>query len=81
MTLKYFSKLPRHQQHKQLLSDGVFVADRKAEDTESLLFRLNNFFVEVCFPCEGDDVLYTRHYDGAAKLAPYWQQVQVAGRA
>lgn len=76
MTLQYFNRLPQQQQHKRLLSDGIYVADHKTDGIEALLFRLNNFFVEVCFPCDGDEVLYTRPFEDASKLDAYWQLAQ-----
>jgi len=76
MTWQYFNRLPQQQQHKQLLSNGTYVADHKTDGIEALLFKLNNFFVEVCFPCEGDEVLYTRQYKDASQLEPYWQMAQ-----
>jgi hypothetical protein len=78
MTLQYFNTLPQRQQHKKLLSKGIYLADHKTDSTEALLFKLNNFFVEVCFPCEGDEVLYTRHFEDASKLEPYWQHASAA---
>lgn len=79
MTLQHFNTLPQQQQHKRLLSSGRYIADYKTESTDALLFQLNNFFVEVCFSCEGDDVLYTRQYENASKLGAYWQHINFSG--
>jgi hypothetical protein len=36
-----------------------------------LLFQLGNFYVEVFFTSDGDEVIHTKSFEGTEELGPY----------
>lgn len=77
MTYQQFEALSARQQHRELLLNGVCIANRKTEHTEALLFQLNGFYMEVFFDLEGDEVLYSRSFDNTDDLYPYLSHINV----
>jgi hypothetical protein len=71
MTIQHFSALSQHKQHRHLLMDGSCIAERKEADIQVLLFQLGNFYVEVFFTSDGDEVIHTKSFEGTEELGPY----------
>lgn len=78
MTAQHFSTLNQQKQNRKLLSEGVCIADREGEEVQTLLFQVENFYVEVCFHHDGDEVLCTRCFENTDELEPYLQQIDVS---
>lgn len=79
MTLQHFNTLSQHIQHRNLLLNGVCLADRHTEDACALLFQLHNFYVEIFFTREGDEILHSRCFEDTEELTPYLDTVDVSG--
>jgi hypothetical protein len=71
MTIQNFATLSQHIQHRNLLLNGEYIADRSTEEAQILLFQLDRFFVEVYFSQDGDDISHTHTFEDAERLAPY----------
>lgn len=67
-----------HRQNRKLITEGVCIADRKNEELQALLFQVDNFYVEVYFPPESDEVLYTRCFENTRELEPYLQAIDLS---
>lgn len=78
MTEKYFSKLSEPVQLRQLLLNGVCIAERIHEDTLLLLFQLETFYVEVAFDNHSDEVLTARSFEDTAELEPYFEDWDIS---
>ena len=71
MTLQHFRVLSQDRHHRDLLINGVCVAERFIGTIQVLLFQLNTLYVEVYFSNEGDEILYTRSFKNTDELEPY----------
>jgi len=49
MTMQEFNTLEKHKQHRYLLKNGVFLDSYETDEFYIVLFKLDNYFVEVCF--------------------------------
>jgi hypothetical protein len=78
MTLQHFRALAPHKQNRKLIAEGVCIAERKHEELQALLFQVDNFYVEVYFFPGGDEVLFTRCFEGTKKLEPYLQDIDLS---
>ena len=58
--------------------EGVCIADRKRDEVQALLFQIDNFYVEVFFQGEADEVLFTRCFEDTDELEPYLQSIDVS---
>ena len=78
MTLQHFKALTPHRQNRKLIAEGVCIAERKNEDLQALLFQVDNFYVEVYFLPESDEVLFTRCFENTKELEPYLQAIDLS---
>lgn len=60
MTLQSFKNLTTKQKRKVLLQQGVFLADRTTTSFSVFLFHMGEFFVELFFIKENDEVVGIR---------------------
>ena len=60
MTLQSFKNLNTKQKRKLLLQKGVFLADRTTTSFSVFLFHMGEFFVELFFIKENDEVVGMR---------------------
>lgn len=79
MTIRHFNTLCQHKHLKNVLLDGVFIADRHEEERMALLFQINSYYVEVIFNTEGNEVLDSRSFENVDELDPYLQCVSLSG--
>lgn len=56
MTLQYFKKLNTKQKRRALLQKGIFLADRTTDSFSVFLFKMEDFFVELFFIKENDEI-------------------------
>lgn len=78
MTLQHFKTLEPHKQNRKLIAEGACIAERKQEELQALLFQVDNFYVEVYFVPDGDEVLYIRCFENTEELEPYLQSIDVS---
>lgn len=57
MTLQSFKSLNKKQKRRALLQQGVFLADRTTASFSVFLFHMGEFFVELFFIKENDEVV------------------------
>ena len=68
MTLSQFNGLKREDQTKTVYSDGIYVNDREVPEFTVVLYRLNNFFVELYYhEIECDPVVF-KSFTSASRL-------------
>ena len=79
MTLQHFNTLSQHKQHRKLLTNGVWLADRHTEDATVLLFQLDTFYVEVFFTKQGDEIVQSNSFDTTDELDPYLDEIELPG--
>lgn len=60
MTLHSFKSLSPKQKRQALLRKGTFLADRTTSSFSVFLFRLEDFFVELFFIRENDEIVGVR---------------------
>ena len=71
MTLQHFRVLSRDKEYRNLLVNGVCVAERLIGSMQVLLFQLSTIYVEVYFNEEGDEIVYTHSFKNTDELEPY----------
>lgn len=79
MTIQQFTTLSKHDQLRTLLVRGACIAERETEDVPVLLFQLHQFYVEVIFNSECDEVIGTRNFDDLDELQPYLECISLSG--
>jgi hypothetical protein len=77
MTLKYFRRLSEPHQYKRLLTKGVCIGERIYHDALLLLFQLDEFYVEITFHNDTDELMSTRSFDDIEQLDPYLEQIKI----
>lgn len=60
MTLQSFKNLTKKQQRRALLQKGIFLADRSTASFSVLLFHMGDFFVELFFGKDNDEIVGLR---------------------
>lgn len=78
MTLQHFKALAPRKQNRKLIAEGACIAERKIEELQALLFQVDNFYVEVYFLSDEDEVLYTRCFENTEELEPYLQAIDLS---
>ncbi len=71
MTLQSFKNLSTKQKRKLLLEKGVFLADRNTSSFSVFLFHMGEFFVELFFTRESDEVIGIRPLKRLRKTSHY----------
>lgn len=79
MTIQYFRTLSQDKQFRKLLLNGVFLTSRDTDENCILLFQLNNFYVEIYFNRDCEEIVYSRSFKDTDKLAPYLEQIDISG--
>jgi len=77
MKLKYFRRLSEPLQYRRLLTKGVCIGERIHNDALVLLFQIDEFYVEITFHKETDELMSTRSFDDIQELDPYLEQVRI----
>ena len=78
MTLQHFNTLSEHKQHRKLLVNGTWLAERHTEDSNVLLFQLDTFYVEVYFTKQGDEIVHSHSFETTDELDPYLQDIDLS---
>lgn len=78
MTLQHFNKLSQHKKHRNLLVNGVWLADRQTEEATVLLFQLDSFYVEIFFSKQDDDITQSNCFDSVDYLDPYLEDIDLS---
>ena len=78
MTIRHFNTLCQHKHLRNILLDGVFLADRQEAEKTALLFQVNSHYVEVFFNHEGNEVLDSRSFENVDDLDPYLAAVNLS---
>lgn len=84
MTLESFKSLTKKQQRRALLQKGVFLADRTTASFSVFLFQMGDFFVELFFVRENDEIVGMRlleHLHSTKRYAAAVQQLEQAAAA
>lgn len=71
MTLKEFNAMDEAMQYVVLLEFGVFVAHRNTKKYTYVLYQIDNFYTEVAFADEQEEVVSITAFSGTNKLEPY----------
>ena len=79
MTIRHFNTLCQHNQLRNILINGVFIADRQEEERTSLLFQVQRSYVEVVFNQECNEILDSRSFESIDELEPYLSYVNLTG--
>jgi hypothetical protein len=79
MKHQQFKTLSRRKQFRDLLTNGVCIADRIVEESPVLLFQLYDFYVEVFFNLDGTEILLSRSFESTDELEPYLQPINLEG--
>jgi hypothetical protein len=79
MTLQHFRALSQDKQYKKLLLSGEFLTSRDTDENCILLFQLGNFYVELFFDKECEEIIYSRSFKNTDKLNPYLEKIDISG--
>lgn len=71
MTIQSFKNLNKKQKRIALLRKGQFLADRKTDLFSVFLFRIGDFFVELFFSRENEQVVGIRPLQQLRRLKQY----------
>lgn len=77
MTLTQFNKISVEQQQKALLSNGVFLAERKDAPLRMMLYDMEHFYVEVFFLSKYNKVAWFNAFQSTKNLEPYLQKIDI----
>jgi hypothetical protein len=78
MTLQQFNTLTQDKQYQSLIMNGVCLASRDIEEHCILLFQLNNFYVEIYFDKNCDEITYSRSFINTDELYPYLEKIDIS---
>jgi hypothetical protein len=78
MTHQHFTTLSQDKQYRNLLMNGVCIAHRDIEDHCVLLFQINNFYVEIFFDQNCDEIIQCRSFQNLEELDPYLNQINIS---
>lgn len=78
MLLHQFSKLCEDQHYSYLLNKGVFIADRRTNDLDILLFQLNHYYIEISFLRDTDTITLAKYFCDINELEPYLAAINIS---
>lgn len=78
MQLKYFQLLLGSKEYRPLLQQGIYLAERRCDDSQVLLFAVEHYYAEVFFDPYTDDINGSRCFESTDELAPYLEQIDLA---
>lgn len=78
MTHQHFKTLSQDKKFRNLLVNGVCLASRDTEDNCILLFQLNDFYVEIYFDKQCDEIVHCRTFQDIDELTPYIEQIDIS---
>jgi hypothetical protein len=78
MLLKDFKFENKHTKAKLLVKNGVFLAKRRQDDQEILLFQLGCFYVEMFYGLEEEEIGYIRVFESTDLLQPYLDNIDIS---
>lgn len=78
MTLHHFKALAQDKQRKALLQRGAFVADRVTDIFCVYLFQVDEFYVEIFFLRESDEIVWIKSFECTDELEPYLNHINIS---
>jgi hypothetical protein len=78
MTLHHFKALAQDKQRKALLQRGSFVADRTTDAFCVYLFQIDQFYVEIFFIRESDEIVWIKSFECIDELEPYLNHINIS---
>jgi hypothetical protein len=79
MTLDNFNALDVTSQVDYTLRYGTRIGERTCDDRRMLLFRLDNFFVEIVHETVSRDIIKIGGFEHEILLQPYLDQIDLSG--
>jgi hypothetical protein len=79
MTLQQFKSLSEHEQYRNLLINGICLTSRDTADCCMLLFQINDFYIEVYFDMNCDEITGSRSFNNIDELHPYLEKIDITG--
>lgn len=78
MTIDAFQSLSIKTQKDLALLKGVHLAEKHTSDYDTVLYGINNFYVELYYPPESNKVLWVNSFDATDELDFYLQDIDVS---
>jgi hypothetical protein len=78
MTLQQFKALSQNMQYRNLLLNGVCLTSRDTADSCILLFQLSDFYIEIYFDRNCDEIIESRSFRDTDELQPYLKQMDIS---
>jgi hypothetical protein len=78
MTLQHFQILSQDYKYRDLLLKGEFLMSRDTEKECTLLFQLEEFYVEIYFDQECNKILSSRSFQDTDELSPYLEMIDIS---
>jgi hypothetical protein len=78
MTHQHFKSLSQDKKYRNLLLNGVCLASRDTEEHCILLFQLHDFYVEIYFDSNCDEILYSRSFQNTEELNPFLEHIDIS---
>jgi hypothetical protein len=78
MTHQHFKSLSKKKKYRNLLLNGVCLASRDTEENCILLFQLGDFYVEIYFDKNCDEIIHSRSFKEIDELNPYLERIDIS---
>jgi hypothetical protein len=78
MTLNHFKALSQVTQGELTIEEGVFLADRHTEDFTIILYGIANFYVELYYHNDTNEVGWVKCFNSTAELDPYLLDIDLS---
>jgi hypothetical protein len=78
MRMKDFSVLDQSDQLEHIMIRGVFLADRYTDEFTLILYGLDNFYVELYFHPQTNEMAWIKSFDNTDELEPYLQEIDLS---
>lgn len=77
MTLQYFRKLAENKQYRCVLEKGAYVTERNQGDALVMLFQIDQFYIEIFFQIDTDELLGAYCFQNTDELQLYLEQINL----
>jgi hypothetical protein len=78
MKHQHFKVLSQDKKYRNLLLNGVCLASRDTEEHCVLLFQLSDFYVEIYFDKNCDEIMHCKSFQDTDELTPYIEHIDIS---
>ena len=77
MTLYEFKQLTSNEQAQTTWDNGVLIGFREETELHMVLYRIENFYVEICYHTNLNEITAIKSFISDAPLGPYLDKIDI----